>query len=229
MDGWESDVSQCISKNAAVAYEELEKNLPSRPLDFPSPIVHRGSRIRVDVYDSKKGEYNRISNLLVRTSYNKGTGSKIDNNKNTVEYDEMKSDTIIGYYIRKKLASTLYGGLYKCVVMKKRKLHFGESTLMLDELQELKTKCSLDTINEDDTIEPEDERFEETNIVSPKCTFDGVWESTGECVAVKVSFISNIFKPSFCKIIVTYTGITYIYLINYIIVKRYHHGAKYDV
>ena len=82
MDCWENNVCQCIrSKNASVTYEELEKRSPSRPLDFPSPIVHRGSRIRVDVYDSKKGEYNRISNLLVRTSYNKGTGSKIDNNK----------------------------------------------------------------------------------------------------------------------------------------------------
>lgn len=193
---WEEDICKCIGQHARLNYRDLEQELPSRPLDFPAPTVHRGARIAAKAYDSKRGEYIKLKNLLVRCNQR---GSRGGNVVATV-YGAETEQNEIGYCIRRKLSSTVFGAVYKGVVMKKRPLLSGEFALMQQEgIHEKNSRGSLSSIIED--IESEDIQRIQTATTpssnsssfsspdfSPGLSTSGVWESTNEYVIVKVSY-----------------------------------------
>lgn len=190
---WNKDICQSINRSAKVAYKELEEEKPTRPLDFPSPIVHRATIISVQAYDPTKSEYTRMKNVLVRSrrgTIGRGALSRDYINIRAHEQSTSDGDHEIGYCIRQKIASATYGGVYKGVVMKRRKLHSGEDTLVFSGLQEKRSKASsLQSIIEDAIIEQIVESFDDSCLVSPNCASDEVWEATGEYVAIKVSHL----------------------------------------
>ena len=193
---WEKDICKHIGQHARLNYQELEQEPPSRPLDFPAPTVHRGARIAAKAYDSKRGKYIKLKNLLVRCNQR---GSRGGNVTATV-YGAETEQNEIGYCIRRKLSSTVFGAVYKGVVMKKRPLLSGEITMMQQEgIHEKNSRGSLSSILEDIESE-ENERFQtaitpssisssfSSPDLSPGSSTSGVWESTNEYVIVKVSY-----------------------------------------
>ena len=193
---WDEDICKHIGQHARIKMPELELEAPSRPLDFPAPIVHRGTRIAAKAYDSKRGEYIKLKNLLVRCNKRSSRGGSPTATAATIHGVESEQDEI-GYCIRRKLSSTVHGAIYKGVIMKKRTLLSGEITLMQqDDIHEKNSRSSLSSIIEDIELE---ERFPITTTpssissssfspdFSPGSATSGVWESTNKHVIVKVS------------------------------------------
>mmetsp|Transcript_4387 Transcript_4387/g.6426 ORF Transcript_4387/g.6426 Transcript_4387/m.6426 type:complete len:511 (-) Transcript_4387:8-1540(-) len=190
---WETeDASQLcnnIGNHAKLKYEDLEEDPPVRPLDFPSPIVHRGTRITGDAYDSKRGQYIKVKNLLIKCK--RGSGGSHDyinmnNNRTNSSRDFESGEPMIAYCLRRKLASTVYGGIYKGVVMKKRKLFSGENAIMQELREKKASRGTLESIVEENELEG---GFEEiSQRLTPKGgRSTGVWEATGQRVVIKAS------------------------------------------
>ena len=85
------------------------------------------------------------------------------------------SDTpvnVIGYYLKRRLSKSVYGYIYKAVMMKRRKISPPE-TLILSKLK--REEDDWDEVSNDE-IQPESM---DTNAY--------IWQSTGDIVIVKVS------------------------------------------
>ena len=96
-----------ICPSAIATYSNVEASGPAaRPLDFPSPIVHRGRRVSEKGLDCYTGEIQKINNVIVRERDFSGKPS---------------TDTeSVGYRIVKKLSESAYGSIRLCVIMKQR-------------------------------------------------------------------------------------------------------------
>ena len=186
---WESKICPCLDQHNTSnhsSYQDLEREAPARPLDFPAPIVHRGTRITVNVYNPKRGEYVQVENLLIRCRRGSG-GSQgfmnVNNHRTNTRSAENKGNEI-GYCLRRKLATTVYGGIYKGVIMKKRKMLSGETVVMQDTMMREKSSSgNLMSIVEDNEFKHNVE--EQSHRSDPKGS-SGVWEATDEHIVIKV-------------------------------------------
>ena len=193
MDKWESEICRTIGHHAYVTYGDLEKEgPPARPLDFPAPIVHRGIRSTVHAYDPQRGEYHKIKNVLSRIRRASGSSQDYTNaTRSNISRRSEKDDIIpdhdaIGYCLQKKIANTVYGGIYKGIVMRKRNLLCGEDAVIEDAFRDSKSsKNSLSSIMED--LELDDTTKENVvNHTTSNRRPNTVWEITNEQVIVKV-------------------------------------------
>jgi len=185
-------ICSCIGQHARFKFQELNQESASNPLEFQAPRVYRGTRITVDIYDSKRGDYIQMKNLLVKRRRGLlGSQDYVDfHNSMTHQRSESESsypeEVTTGYCIRKKIASTVYGGIYKGVVMKKRSLLLGETAVMRDKtkVKNKNSSGSLNRIVEDDILD--NVTFEKNQQVTPR-SGSGVWEATDQHVVIKAS------------------------------------------
>jgi hypothetical protein len=86
-------------------YQSVDHSAPPiQPLDFPTPIIHRGRLIRGSVLDHRSNRlYNNDTPILLRLQ-DAGTSQQSDR----------------AYLVRKKLAKTVYGYARLCIVLRKR-------------------------------------------------------------------------------------------------------------
>lgn len=196
MDEWESEICRRIGHHAYVSFDELEQEgAPVRPLDFPAPIVHRANRIIANAYDPKRGEYHKIKNVLIRSRRHTSGGSHDyvnvtrSNTNGRCEKDIESDHDIVGYCLRKKIANTVYGGVYKGIVLRKRSLLCGEDAVIEDAFRERKNaKNSLSSIMEDLELDDKSSTKENSvNFVSPNKWPNAIWEITNQHVIIKVS------------------------------------------
>mmetsp|Transcript_17742 Transcript_17742/g.26888 ORF Transcript_17742/g.26888 Transcript_17742/m.26888 type:complete len:509 (-) Transcript_17742:52-1578(-) len=209
---WNTAVEN-IGEHAELSYDDLDDGRkPSRPLDFPAPVVHRCSRRNVRVYDPRKGEYYSVDNVLkchsnsnlhskhnISQSFqNMRMGMGIPKDKNgkhqiyTGSEEESSSDPdsddssddihkggTHAYYIKRKLASSTYGPIYKGVLLKKRKIFSGEMSVMSKE----RKNSNLSVIREDDELQLDIPHYGSNDSESE----NDVWEITKTYIIIKVS------------------------------------------
>lgn len=196
MDDWESRICPSIGHHATLSFRDLEREgPPSRPLDFPSPIVHKGTRITVHAYDSKRGEYHKMKNVLIKSRRGSSGGSQdyinVMRTKTATggraDKDKESENDVVGYCLRKKIANTVYGGVYKGIVLKKRDLLCGEEAVIQDALRERTSKStrSLTCILEDLELNDKSTKENTVNCATPKGS-NAVWEITDQHVIIKV-------------------------------------------
>ena len=129
-----------ICASAIATYSNVEASGPAaRPLDFPSPIVHRGRRVSVKGLDCYTGEIRKINNVIVRERDFSGKSS-------TANATDTES---VGYHIVKKLSESAYGSIRLCVIMKQRHVYHCAKT-QLASTRRVEGGDSLGMIHEED-------------------------------------------------------------------------------
>jgi len=187
-----------IGHHARTRFDEIKTNGTARPIEFPAPIIHRGRRIEGIAYEPKSGQYHIIKNVLVRRdSITKGMKDEMSIKgiptmtshptypSNDIRYSDA-SISDVGYYLKRRLSKSVYGFIYKAIVMKKRKI-FPVENVVLNKLR--REKGTIGRNFEEDDWE------EGTYDGSQARTMDMneyLWESTGEIVVVKASSWSKI-------------------------------------
>jgi serine/threonine protein kinase len=91
--------------HSALKYDEIESaGPPVRPLDFPTPKVHRAAFVSALGRDHTTGRTSELQRLLVRLPHQRWHAS----------------DTNRGYLLKKKLSKSTYGSVRLGVVLRKR-------------------------------------------------------------------------------------------------------------
>jgi serine/threonine protein kinase len=91
-------------EQASLRYDEIEHAAPAaRPLDFPSPEVHRACHVAVFVKDHRTGIVHSVKGVLMRS---------------TSVQNHYSNDR--AYLVKKKLAKSTYGSIKLCVVLQRR-------------------------------------------------------------------------------------------------------------
>jgi len=179
MSDWET-VSNDIGDHARLTYKQIERDRTTRPLDFPSPVVHRCTRCTVNLYDPKTGKYFLQDNVLVRIESEQNSTHKLQRLRiqETVSipnsHDDWNDYADIAYCVKRKLSSSVYGSVYKGFVLKKRK----SQTLIKP-----KTHGTLDVIREDDELL--DSNQHENNVLFSE--EESVWEPMNQNVIIKTA------------------------------------------
>eukprot|EP00541_Cyclophora_tenuis_P005719 CAMPEP_0116542362 /NCGR_PEP_ID=MMETSP0397-20121206/978_1 /TAXON_ID=216820 /ORGANISM="Cyclophora tenuis, Strain ECT3854" /LENGTH=452 /DNA_ID=CAMNT_0004066371 /DNA_START=1 /DNA_END=1359 /DNA_ORIENTATION=+ len=106
------EIDHDIGIHAVLTYDAVASaGLPSRPLEFPNPTVHKGARLTVGALDHRTGRIYNVKNVLMRTkSSSKGN---LHNNQNN-------GPTNRAYVIKKKVSKSIYGVIRLCVVLRRR-------------------------------------------------------------------------------------------------------------
>lgn len=191
-------ISKDVGDHARLSYDDLEEQRASRPLDFPAPVVGRCSRTSVTIYDPKKGEYHSVRNVLAqhKTHHHhrhhrmRGRDGVIHRNEesggsssSTSACDSNGADEkeLHAYYIKRKLATSTHGAVYKGVVLKKRKVVLGENTVIK------RQPSNLIVIEEDDELDLR--MVDSSNSINQEIIGgdDDVWEVTKENVIIKTA------------------------------------------
>lgn len=182
-----------IGHHARTRFEEIQQNGASRPIEFPSPIIHHGRRTEGFAYEPKSAQYYKVKNVLVRrdsavTRQEDGMSIRgIPTMASRAAYlpngttDPDTTESEVGYYMKRRLSKSVYGFIYKAVVMRKRKL-FPPENILLSKLERGTDSSSLGRIFEEDDWD----EGSAPDVVQP-ATHDYIWESTGEIVVVKAS------------------------------------------
>lgn len=128
-------------------------------------VIHRCHRISVTAYDPQKGLYHRLENVIASS--------------NDVDSDNC-------YYIKRKIASSVYGSVYKGVKLKRRQAFCGES------LMNCRRAFPLDVIVEDDDFENDINRKRDipNQVIVKDSEFsdnDSIWDLTKTAIVIKVS------------------------------------------
>jgi serine/threonine protein kinase len=156
--------------------------------------VHRCRRITVTAYDPKRGQYHRLENVLLRDGNDsQDSGHSLNRinkrgylpaNKNKDSRDEGKHC----YYIKRKIATSVYGSVYKGVVLKRRDKLQGETLL-----NGIKSR-TLGVIIEDDDFEntnhkkcAESSRFDLQSLEAAMEDDNSIWDITKSNVIIKTS------------------------------------------
>lgn len=94
--------------SASLEYEDIESAGPAvRPLDFPTPQVHRAAYVSALGRDHTTGQISELQRLLVRvTERRNANANAFDNNR--------------GYLMKKKLSKSTYGSVRLGVVLRRR-------------------------------------------------------------------------------------------------------------
>jgi hypothetical protein len=88
--------------HAALTYDRIASaGPPARPLEFPTPAVHRGARCSTVAVDHRTGRFYPVKNVLMRLS----SDSRPTNR---------------AYLIKKTLSKCVYGVVKSAVVLKRR-------------------------------------------------------------------------------------------------------------
>lgn len=193
---WKEAISN-IGDHAKIQSSDIRGS--SRPIEFQAPIIHRCQRMPVTAYDPKNGQYHRLENVLARGSnlqdaqksfrqlgiQNSNSNFKDDD---SLEDFETNSDATseICYYIKRKIATSIYGSVYKGVKLKRREALHGETLL-----NGMRT-YPLDVIVEDDDFEYSKSRKRDmpNKVIVNDFKFqdDGsIWELTKSVVVIKIS------------------------------------------
>lgn len=182
LSNWQA-VSENIGDHARLTCAELDKGRVARPLDFPSPIVHRCIRTTVNFSDPKKGKYLKLENVLIRKGY---LSSKADRafQRLSISHERSSSDELLhsddcleeemGYCIKRKLSSTVHGSVYKGFVVKK----VGKCHTVLSPKHK---GCHLDVIREDDEL------LDSKQYTVPSTHDDYLWEPVHQNVIIKAT------------------------------------------
>ena len=91
-----NDDEDFISYHTSLSHEELESNLPTRPLEFPTPAVYDGELVDLTAADHRTGALYPLKNVLKR-----------------------RGDSDTAYLIKKKLAKSSYGWVKLGVVLRR--------------------------------------------------------------------------------------------------------------
>mmetsp|Transcript_22992 Transcript_22992/g.51056 ORF Transcript_22992/g.51056 Transcript_22992/m.51056 type:complete len:514 (-) Transcript_22992:94-1635(-) len=158
-----ANLQEHLCANASFSYAEVEASgTAARPLEFPSPTVHRGHRISAKAVDPQTGEVQRIKNVIVREKdFSHG----------------IPHVPTRGYRIIKKLCDSAYGSVRLGLVMKRRHTFHGEITSH----QRSNDRNSLGSISEDGDFNSCESSMDRLTVESGI-----VWESTDEFVVVKL-------------------------------------------
>lgn len=182
-----------IGHHARTRFDEVKTNGIARPIAFPAPIIHRGRRTEGIGYEPKSGQYYNIKNVLVRRDFI-GTGREDEmsirgvptmTSHPTYPSNDI-SDSDVGYYMKRKLSKSVFGSIYKAIVMRKRKM-FPSEILSLNKRR--REKSELGRIFEEDDWE---ETAHDGSQARAMDANEYLWESTGEIVVVKASSWSMI-------------------------------------
>ena len=160
-----------LCPSSYASYSEVESAGPAaRPLEFPSPVVRRGNRIKANTIDPRTCEICHAKNIIVRERDNDGC---CDN----------PSIPTQGYRIVKKLSDSTYGSVHLGIVMKQRQIFYDK--FASQHLRSGGTCDSLDIISEDGQFLACQAAagMDRLTIVEDNI----VWELTDEYVAIKVS------------------------------------------
>lgn len=159
-----ANLQEHLCSSATVSYAEVEASgTAARPLEFPSPTVHRGHRISAKAVDPQTGEVHRIKNVIVR--------------EKDFTHGRIPHVPTRGYRIIKRLCDSAYGSVRLGVVMKRRHIFHGE----IISHQRSNERNSLGSISEDGDFSSRDNSMDRLTVESGI-----VWEPTDEYVVVKV-------------------------------------------
>lgn len=104
------DCDHTASYHASLSYENVAAaGLPARPLEFPTPWVHRGSRSTEIALDHRNGKIYSVSNVLMRSEQYPATGVQ-------------RCQPDRAYLIKKKIGTSSYGVTRLCVVLRRREV-----------------------------------------------------------------------------------------------------------
>lgn len=108
-----------LPEHSHITFEEVEANgEPSRPLDFPPPVVERGVRVNAFVVDLSSGSrsvWSVIHRQDFRAAAARPEGS-FDDDPNTY------TSQFIAYAPTKRLQNAIYGSVWACRVLRR---HYG--------------------------------------------------------------------------------------------------------
>ena len=106
----EIDCDHIASYHASLSYENVAAaGPPARPLEFPTPCVHRASRSTEKALDHRNGKIYSVSNVLMRSERYPASGVQ-----------RCKPDR--AYLIKKKIGTSPYGVTRLCVVLRRREV-----------------------------------------------------------------------------------------------------------
>ena len=141
--------------------------------------MHRCKRITVTAYDPKKGQYHRLENVLIEDRRNGSPPNK---------FKESREEGISCYYIKRKISNSVYGSVYKGVILKRRNKLQGET--LLNGMKSM----SLGVIIEDDDFEISNHKKSKNSkgfdLQSDDATDDdntSIWDITKSNVIIKIS------------------------------------------
>eukprot|EP00531_Pseudo-nitzschia_arenysensis_P010067 CAMPEP_0116146008 /NCGR_PEP_ID=MMETSP0329-20121206/16927_1 /TAXON_ID=697910 /ORGANISM="Pseudo-nitzschia arenysensis, Strain B593" /LENGTH=419 /DNA_ID=CAMNT_0003641711 /DNA_START=155 /DNA_END=1414 /DNA_ORIENTATION=+ len=108
-----------LPAHANITFEEVESNgEPSRPLDFPAPVVDRGVRVNAFVVDLSSGTRN-VWSVIHRHDFRKAALQP----KGHFEADPTTyTSQYIAYAPTKRLQNAIYGSVWACFVLRR---HYG--------------------------------------------------------------------------------------------------------
>jgi hypothetical protein len=87
--------------HASLHYDDIAASGPAaRPLEFPTPTVHRCERIELVVKDHRSGTSHRLRNVIVK-------------------HDSLGIAGDTAYLVKKKLSKSVYGSVRLCIVLKR--------------------------------------------------------------------------------------------------------------
>jgi serine/threonine protein kinase len=157
--------------------------------------VHRCRRITVTAYDPKRGQYHRLENVLVKDGNDSPDSGYLRNKVNVRSYPsannfkDSREEGKYCYYIKRKISNSVYGSVYKGVILKRREKLQGE--ILLNGIKSM----TLGVIIEDD-------EFESTNHMKSKESTsrfalqsddaaihddNSIWDITKSNVIIKIS------------------------------------------
>ena len=103
-DETEGENDSDAGMHAALTYDQIAAAGPSaRPLEFPTPSVHRGERCFTFALDHRTGRLHPVKNVLMRVSPNSHPPTQ-------------------AYLIKKTLSKSVYGVIKSAVVLKRRNI-----------------------------------------------------------------------------------------------------------
>ena len=138
-------------------------------------VVKRCTRATITLHDPKKRKYYSVENVLVEIDFTPDDSHDHHvfpriRRQNTADENKDRCDSKIGFCVKRKLARTVYGDIYKGFVVKRRR----HQTTMTN-------KGALDVIREDDEL------LDSTHSMSYDDDENFIWEPTHEYVIIKTA------------------------------------------
>lgn len=130
-----------IGEHARVQREEIEAFHSARSKEFPTPIVNRAKRIHAYVYSPNNGRHHLAKNAIIHQPPIYASNHDLPYPVSNIYVPPSN----VGYCLKRKLSKSVYGYVYKGIILKRRKVHVGEEMILNNQLIDGSERRHLET------------------------------------------------------------------------------------
>lgn len=113
--------SETLSANASISFASVRSSgPPTRPLDFPAPVLENAIMVSADIIDHATGQIFHAKSILMRRPVSPQHHRKLSKSYiNVPQIESQDQEPQKAYRVKRTIRSTTYGSIRLCVVLKR--------------------------------------------------------------------------------------------------------------